>query len=48
MNIVNKWPLREGPFDNTIYPRSSDEEAITGPIEDLVDLLVNDKEPAEA
>ena len=28
-----------------INPRSSDEEATTGPIKDLVDLLVDNKEP---
>ena len=45
VNVVDQWPLSEGPLDDTIDPRSSDEETTTGPIEDLVDLLVDDKEP---
>ena len=44
MNIVDQWPPSEGPLDDTIEPRSFDEEAITGPIEDLVDLPMDDKE----
>ena len=44
VNIVDQRPLSEGPLDDTIDPRSSDEEATTGPIEDLVDLLVDNKE----
>ena len=47
MNIVDQCPLSEGPFDNTIDLRSLDEEATTGPIEDLVDLPVDDKEPSK-
>ena len=30
-----------GPFDDIIDPRLPDEEATTGPIEDLVDLSVD-------
>ena len=47
MNIFDQRPLSEGPLDDTIDPRSSDEEATTGPIEDLVDLPINDKEPSK-
>ena len=47
VNIVYQWPPSEGPLDDTIDPRSSDEEATTGPIEDLVDLPVDDKEPSK-
>ena len=39
----SKW----GPLDETIDPRSPDEEATTGPIEDLVDLPVDDKDPSK-
>ena len=44
VNIIDQRPLSEGPFDNTIDLRSSDEEATTRPIEDLVDLSMDDKE----
>ena len=47
VNIVDQRPLSEGPLDDTIDPRSSDEEATTGPIEDLVDLPVDDKKPTK-
>ena len=47
VNIVDQRPPREGPLDNTIDLRSSDEEATTGPIEDLVNLTVDDKEPSK-
>ena len=47
MNIVDQRPPSEGPLDDTIDPRSSDEETTTGPIEDLVDLPVDDKEPTK-
>ena len=47
MNIIDQWPPSEGPLYNTIDPRSSDEEATTRPIEDLVDLPVDDKEPSK-
>ena len=47
MNIVNQWPPNEGPLNDTIDPRSSDEEATTGSIEDLVNLPVDDKEPTK-
>ena len=47
MNIINQRPLSEGPLDDTINPRLPDEEAITWPIEDLVDLPVDDKEPSK-
>ena len=45
MNIIDQQPPSEGPLDDTIEPRSSNKEATIGPIEDLVDLLVDDKEP---
>ena len=47
MNIINQQPLSEGLLDDTINPRSPDEEAIAWPIKDLVDLLVDDKEPSK-
>ena len=47
VNVVDQRPPNEGPLDDTIDPRSSDEEATTGPIEDLVNLLVDDKEPTK-
>ena len=47
VNIVDQWPPSEGPLDDTIDPRSPDEEATTGLIEDLIDLLVDDKEPSK-
>ena len=47
MNIVDQQPPSEGPLNDTINPRLSDEEAITGHIKDLVDLLVDDKEPSK-
>ena len=45
MNIVDQQPPSEGPLDDTINSRSLDEETTTGPIEDLVDLPIDDKEP---
>ena len=47
MNIIDQRPLSEGPLDDTIDPRSSDDEATTGPVEDLVDLPIDDKEPTK-
>ena len=44
MNVVDHRPPSEGPLNDTIDPRSSDEEATTGPIKDLVNLPVDDKE----
>ena len=44
MNIVDQRPPSKGPLNDTIDPRLSDEKATIGPIEDLVDLLVDDKE----
>ena len=46
-HVVDQCPPSEGPLDNTIDPRSPDEEGTTGPIEDLVNLLVSDKEPSK-
>ena len=46
-HVVDQWPPSEGPFDNTIDPRSPDKEGTTGPIEDLVDILMDDKEPSK-
>ena len=45
-NVVNQRPPSEGPLDNTIDSRSPDEEGTIGPIEDLVDLPVDHKEPS--
>ena len=45
--VVDQLPPSEGPLDNTIDPRSTDEEGTTRPIEDLVDLPVDDKEPSK-
>ena len=47
VHVIDQWPPSEGPFDDTIDPRSLDEEGTIGPIEDLVDLPVNDKEPSK-
>ena len=47
MNIVYQRPPSEGPLDDTIDLRSSNEEATTGPVEDLVDLPVDAKEPTK-
>ena len=44
-DIVDQQPPSEGPLYDNIDRRSSDEEATTGAIEDLVDLLVDGKEP---
>ena len=46
-HVVDQWPLSEGPLNDTIDPRSPDEEGTTRPIEDLVDLLVDDKESSK-
>ena len=46
-NIIDQWPPSEGPLDDTIDPRLPDRKATTGPIEDLVDLPVDDKEPSK-
>ena len=46
-HVIDQWPLSKGPLDDTIDPRSPDEESTTGPIEDLVDLPVDDKEPSK-
>ena len=47
MNVINQRSQSEGPLDDTIDLRSPDEEATTRPIEDLVDLLVDDSEPSK-
>ena len=47
VNIVNQRPPSEGPLDDTIDQRSPDEEATIRSIEDLVDLLVDEKEPSK-
>ena len=47
VNIIDQWPLSEGPLNDTIDPRSLDEEATTGLIEDLVDPPLDDKEPTK-
>ena len=43
MNIVDQQPPSKGPLNDTIDLKSSDEKATTGPIEDLVDLPVDDR-----
>ena len=43
-HVFDQQPLSEGPLNDTIDPRSPNEEGITGPIEDLVDLPVNNRE----
>ena len=45
VNIIDQRPPSKRPLNDTIDPRSSDEEATTGPIEDLVNLPVDDNEP---
>ena len=46
-NVVDQRPPSEGPLDDTLDPRLIDEEGTTGPIEDLVNLSVDDKEPSK-
>ena len=46
-HVVDQLPTSEGPIDDTIDPRSPDEEGTTGSIEDLVDLPVDDKKPSK-
>ena len=46
-SIVDQWPSHEGPLNDTIDPRSTDEKGTSGPTEDLVDLPVDDKEPSK-
>ena len=47
VNIIDQRPPSEGPLDDTLDPRSSDEETTIGPIKDLVDLPVDNKEPSK-
>ena len=47
VNIVDQWPPSEGPLDDAIDLGSLDKEATIGPIKDLVDLPVDDKEPSK-
>ena len=47
MNIINHQPPSKGLLDNTIDPRSPNKEGTTRPIEDLVNLSVDDKEPSK-
>ena len=47
MNIVDQWPPSEGPLDDTTDLRSPDQEATIRPIEDLVDLPIDDDEPSK-
>ena len=46
-HVVDQRLPSEGPLDDTIDPRSSDDEGTTGPIEDLVDLPVDDRNPSK-
>ena len=45
-HVVDQRPPSEGPLDDSIDPRSPGYEGTTGPVEDLVDLPVDDKEPS--
>ena len=45
MNNVDQRPPSEGPLDDTIDPKSFNEKAATGPIEDSGNFPVDDKEP---
>ena len=47
MNIVDQRPPSEEPLYDTINPRSPDDEATIGPIEDLVNLPIDDNEPSK-
>ena len=47
MNIVDHRSPSERPLDEIIDLRSPYGEATTGPIKDLVDLFVDDKEPSK-
>ena len=46
-HVVDQRPPSEEPFDDTIDSRSPDEEGTTGPIEDLFDLPISNKEPSK-
>ena len=46
-HVVDQQSPSEGPLDDTIDPRSPDEEGTTRPIKDLVDLPVDDKKPSK-
>ena len=46
-HVVDQQPPSEGPLDDSIDPRSLGERGTTRPIEDLVDLPVDDKEPSK-
>ena len=45
-HVVDQRPPSKEPLNDTIDPRSPDEEGTIGPIEDLVDLPVDNKEPS--
>ena len=47
VNVVDQRPPSEEPLDDTNDPRSSNEKATTGPIEDLVDLPVDSNKPTK-
>ena len=46
-HVINTRLPSEGPLNDTIDSRSLDKEGTIGPIEDLVDLPVDDKEPSK-
>ena len=46
-HVVDQQPPSKGSLDDTVDLRSPDEEGTTEPIEDLVDLPINDKEPSK-
>ena len=46
-HVVDQQPPSEGPLEDTIDLRSPNDEGTTRPIEDLVDLPMDDKEPSK-
>ena len=46
-HVVDQQPPSEGHLNDTIDPRSPDEEGTTRPIKCLVNLPVDDKEPSK-
>ena len=46
-HVVNQRRPSERPLDETVDPRSPDKEGTIGPIEDLIDLPIDDKEPSK-
>ena len=46
-HVIDQQPPSKGPLDDTLDLISPDEEGTTGPIEDLVDLPMDNKEPSK-